>query len=76
VAVEKKPRNVQKLSPQPKRSIEGRGDDHPQGLWVNVDFFRKLTKRDPITLLPAQQESTHSRYLELADLVLKGNPRK
>lgn len=73
----KQAKNVTKAAAQPKRSIQGKGDDHPQGLWVNVEFFRNLTKRDPITLVSSGAGVVQDRYLALADLVLSDyKPKK
>ena len=70
------PRNVTKSRPNPKRSFAHPENDHPMGLWLNTEFLRKLTKRDPITLLGDNGSTAHNRYLELADLALSPNQAK
>ena len=69
-------KNVQKRKARPKRSIKGKGDDHPQGLWVNVDFFRKLTTHEGRTVVHGEAGETQNHYLELADLVLNDKQKK
>ena len=72
----KHPKNVTKSRANPSRSIDNPEDDHPMGLWVNTDFFRKLTTRVPRISLRDGTPVTANRYLELADLVLNGKPKK
>jgi hypothetical protein len=70
-------KKLKKLKPHPKRSIKGSDRSHPQGLWVDVKFFRKLTTRDPMLALSNEPSKLPlNRYLELADLILDSKPKK
>lgn len=42
----KQKKNVTKSRAHPARSIDNPEDDHPIGLWINTEFFRKLTRHD------------------------------
>ena len=68
-------KNTHKPNARPKRRTRSLGD-HSQELWVNVDFFRKLTTRDSRMVAHGQAGEAQNRYLELADLVLNGKAKK
>lgn len=69
--------NVQKRAARPKRSINAQEDDHPVGLWIDVDLLRKHRNRSPQIVLH-DQSSASSHYLMLADFALrnKGNSKE
>ena len=62
--------NVQKRAARPKRSIKAQEDDHPVGLWMDVDLLRKHRNRPPQIVLH-DQSTASSHYLMLADLALR-----
>jgi hypothetical protein len=70
-----KQKNVTKSRPNLRRSLTNPEDDHPAGLWVNVEFLRKLTKRDPVLLVDEGMGAVQNRYLELADIALQGRKK-
>jgi hypothetical protein len=67
--------NVTKSLPNLKRSIANPKGDHPIGLWVNSEFLRKLSSREPRLSVQDAQMAVHNRYLQLADLVLSSKKR-
>ena len=69
-------KNVQKRKARPNRSIEILGDDHPLGLWIDIELLRKHRNRTPQTIIHDQSSVTNNRYLELADLALGNKKRK
>ncbi len=63
--------NVQKRAARPKRSIKAQEDDHPLGLWMDVDLLCKHRNRPPQIVLHDELSSAASRYFMLADLALR-----
>jgi hypothetical protein len=51
-------------------------DDQEIGLWVDWDFLRSLTKRPPQTIVHGTTREEDSRYLQLADVVLRPEERR
>src|SRR5690242_19079046 len=43
---------------------------HANGLWVNWDFLRSLSRRAPQTLVHRENPAEYNRILKLADIVL------
>lgn len=68
-------KNVQKLAARPKRNIRTEGEDHPVGLWIDKDIFRKHQNRPPQILL-SDGFGLENRYLTLADLALANSKDK
>ena len=68
--------NVQKQAARPKRSIRSEGEDHPVGLWIDRDMFRKHQNGTPRIVIHDPLASINNRYLMLADLALKSNKAK
>ena len=68
--------NVQKQAARPKRSIRTDGEDHPVGLWIDRDVFRKHQNGTPRIVIHDPLASINNRYLMLADLALKSNKTK
>lgn len=71
--------NVQKRRARPKRSIHTEGEDHPLGLWIDKEIFRKHQNRPPQIALHDPMLNPNNRYLALADCVLqdkKPSPKK
>jgi hypothetical protein len=69
-------KNVTKSRANLKRSLKNPERDHPLGLWVNTEFFRKLTTREPRLTINDAGSNYQNRYLQLADLVLNGGDKK
>ena len=57
--------NVQKHRAQPKRNIGTEGEDHPLGLWINKEIFRKHRNRPPQMALLDATLYSNNRYLAL-----------
>jgi hypothetical protein len=68
--------NVQKHRARPKRSIRTEGQDHPLGLWIDKEIFRKHQNRPPQLVLHDPSAISSNRYLALADLALGSNRTK
>jgi hypothetical protein len=68
--------NVYKRKARPKRSIDRPGDDHDLGLWIDYELLRKHQGRPAQTIIHDPVQTTNSRYLELADLVLANGKSK
>ena len=68
--------NVQKQAARPKRSIRTEGEDHPVGLWIDRDIFRRHQNGTPRIAIHDPLASINNRYLTLADLALKSNKAK
>lgn len=72
-------KNVQKRPARPKRSIRTAGDDHPLGLWIDMEIFRRHQNRPPQIALHNPMLNSNNRYLVLADSVLthkKSKPKR
>lgn len=72
-------KNVQKRPARPKRSIRAAGDDHPLGLWIDVEILRRHQNRPPQIALHNPMLNSNNRYLVLADSVLthkKSKPKR
>jgi hypothetical protein len=65
-----KQKNVQKRPAKPKAAVDHPENNHPMGLWVNTEFFRGLSRREPRTIPPSDSSQPHNRYLHLADVAL------
>ena len=63
--------NVQKHRAQPQHSIRTEGEDHPHGLWIDKEIFRKHQNRQPQLALHGSLTNSNNRSLALADSVLK-----
>ena len=50
-------------------------DERAEGLWVNWEFLRSLTRRAPQTIIPEVNGQKDNYYLKLADKVL-GPPER
>ena len=73
------PNNPRKHRARPKRSIRREGEDHPIGLWIDKEIFRRHQNRPPQIVLHDSMLSSNSRYLALADCVLtpkKSKPKR
>ena len=68
--------NVQKKRARPKRSIKSPGDDHELGLWIDYDLLRKHQGRMPQIVIHDPVSAINNRYLELADIALRGGKSK
>ena len=68
--------NVQKHRARPKRSIRTEGEDHPLGLWIDKDIFRKHQNPAPQMVLHDPAWTLNNRYIALADLALGTNKKK
>jgi len=68
--------NVQKKAARPKRSIRTEGADHPVGLWIDRNVFRKHLNGTPRIVLHDPLTSINNRYLGLADLAFKNRKMK
>jgi hypothetical protein len=68
--------NVQKKRARPKRSIKSPGDDHELGLWIDYDLLRKHQSRMPQIVIHDPVSAINNRYLELADIALRGGKSK
>jgi len=64
--------NVQKKRARPKRSNKTPGEDHELGLWIDYDLLRKHQSRLPQIVIHDPVIGINDRYLELADIALRG----
>lgn len=63
--------NVQKRAARPKRTIKAKDDDHPVGLWMDVEMFRKHLSNPPQVVLQNPLSSANGRYFMLAGIALR-----
>lgn len=68
--------NVEKKRARPKRSIKSPGDDHELGLWIDYDLLRKHQSRVPQIVIHDPVSAINNRYLELAEIALRGGRLK
>ena len=68
-------KKVKKLPARTQRSIRTEGQDHPVGLWIDKEIFRKHQNRPPQILL-SDGFGLKNRHLTLADLEITSAKQK
>jgi hypothetical protein len=71
-----KEKPAKKAKAQRKTNPAQSPDNQENGLWVNWEFLRSLTKSAPQTIVHGITREEDNRYLQLADIALRPVERR